>query len=269
MPIRPSVIVTTYNKPRELELVLAGLAAQKIPPKEILIADDGSKPDTAELISKWTRLCDTPVKHIWQEDDGFRKSKICNEAVRQSGGNYLIFLDGDSVPHPYWVKDHVVAARENTVLCGRRVRLGPAISEQIDLQDVQSGKLKIYAKNLIASAVHGETKRILLGIRLPAMLARCFHPTERRLMGVNFSLHKNLWEKIGGVYEADGKRCREDAELEIQLISAGVKRYPLINRAIVFHLYHPERAPNVELNRSVQTRYAEALAQRALNKNLR
>lgn len=269
MPIDPSVIVTTYNKPRELELVLAGLAAQRVPPAEILIADDGSKPDTAALINKWAELCDIRVKHVWQEDNGFRKSKICNEAVRQSSGNYLIFLDGDSIPHPYWVHDHIAAARDNTVLCGRRVRLGPSVSKQINLEDVQSGKLKIYAKKLIGSVISGETKRFLLGIRLPAMLARCFHPTERRLMGVNFSLHKSLWEKIGGVYEADGKRCREDAELEIQLISAGVRRYPLINRAIVFHLYHPERSPNVELNRNVQTRYAEALAQRALNKNIR
>ena len=87
-------------------------------------------------------------------------------------------------------------------------------------------------------------------------------------MGVNFSLHKNLWEKIGGAHEADGKRCREDAELEIQLISIGVRRFPLINRAVVFHLYHPERAPNVELNANIQNRYAEALAQRALNKNM-
>lgn len=269
MQILPSVIITTYNKPRELELVLAGLAAQIVPPVEILIADDGSTPDTAELIKKWAELIDTPIKHVWQEDNGFRKSKICNEAVRQSNGNYLIFLDGDSIPHPYWVNDHIVAARDNTVLCGRRVRLGPSVSKQIDLHDVQSGKLKVYAKNLINSAVKGETKRLLLGIRLPSLLARCFHPTERRLMGVNFSLHKSLWEKIGGVHEADGKRCREDAELEIQLVSAGVKRYPLINRAIVFHLYHPERAPNVDLNNNIQSRYADALSKRALNKNIR
>lgn len=267
MQIRPSVIVTTYNKPRELELVLCGLVAQKVAPLEILIADDGSTPDTAELIEKWSALCSTPIRHVWHEDLGFRKSKICNQAVAQSNGDYLIFLDGDSIPHPLWVNDHIVAATENTVLCGRRVRLGPKISEQIDLSYVQSGKLKIFSKQLIASAVDGETKRYLLGIRMPALLARCFHPTERRLMGVNFSLHKLLWEKIGGAFEADGKRCREDAELEIQLISNGVRRYPLINRAIVFHLYHPERAPNVELNNSVQTRYAEALAQRALNKN--
>ena len=79
-------------------------------------------------------------------------------------------------------------------------------------------------------------------------------------MGVNFSLHKELFERIGGLFEAEGKRCREDAELEIQLISSGTYRYPLINRAIVYHLYHPERAPNVELNDRIQARYKNCLA---------
>lgn len=269
MSIHSSVIVTTYNKPRELELVLCGLAAQIVAPGEILIADDGSTEETAKLIQKWSSLCDTPIKHVWHEDNGFRKSKICNEAVKQASGDYLIFLDGDSIPHPYWVNDHIVAARDNTVLCGRRVRLGPAISEKIDLQYVQSGMLTIFARELLASVFSGETKRYSLGIRLPGLVARCFHPKERRLMGVNFSLHKNLWEEIGGIYEADGKRCREDAELEIQLISIGVIRYPLINRAIVFHLYHPERIPNVGLNDKIQSRYDKALTQRALNRHVR
>ena len=266
MSIQPSVIITTYNKPRELELVLCGLAAQIVAPAEILVADDGSSPETAALIKKWSSQCDTPIKHVWHEDRGFRKSKICNEAVKQARGNYLIFLDGDSIPHPNWVGDHIVAARTNTVLCGRRVRLGPAVSDQIDLQFVRSGQLTIFSQRLIFSALGGDTKRYLLGIRLPTIVARCLHPTERRLMGVNFSLDKKLLEKIGGIHEADGKRCREDAELEIQLISAGVTRYPLINRAIVFHLYHPERAPNTELNNNIQSRYAEALAQRQLNR---
>ena len=269
MEIRPSVIITTYNKPRELELVLSGLSVQVVAPAEVLIADDGSTSETAAVIKRWSTQCSFPIKHVWHEDTGFRKSKICNEAVRQASGNYLIFLDGDSIPHPNWVHDHMVAAKDNTVLCGRRVRLGPVISKQIDLQFVQSGKLKIFTRQIIASALSGETKRFLLGIRLPGLLARCFHPTERRLMGVNFSLHKALWEKVGGAHEADGKRCREDAELEIQLISKGVRRYPLINRAIVFHLYHPERAPNKELNHIIQTRYSQALSQRAPNKNMR
>ncbi len=264
MSINPSIIVTTYNKPRELELVLCGLNMQKYLPAEILIADDGSTHVTADLIKKWASKSKTPIKHIWHEDIGFRKLRICNKAVKEAQGNYLIFLDGDSIPHPKWLKDHVTSAREGTVLCGRRVRLGPKISDEIDLQYVQSGKLRTITKPLLMSALRGDTKRVMLGIRLPSGLARCFHPRERRLMGVNFSLHKELFERVGSLIEVGEKRCREDAELEIQLISAGATRFPLINRAIVYHLYHPERPPDKELNDQIEARHAYALEQRNL-----
>ena len=264
MLIKPSIIISTYNKPRELELVLCGLSLQTHQPAEILIADDGSTRETADLVNTWNSNSAVPIKHVWHEDEGFRKSRICNEAAQQANGNYLIFLDGDSVPHPKWVYDHVTAARDNSVLCGRRVRLGPKLSDKIDVQYIKSGKLRTISTSLIMSAIRGETKRYTLGIRLPSLLARCFHPRERRLMGVNFSLHKELFDRVGGLFEAGDKRCREDAELEIQLVSAGAKRLPLINRAIVYHLYHPERPPNKLLNENIQSRYKQALRQREL-----
>ncbi len=237
---------------------------QSAPPTEILVADDGSSTETADTIEKWNAKSPTPIKHVWHEDKGFRKSRICNKAANQAQGNYLIFLDGDSIPHPKWVFDHETAARNNTVLCGRRIRLGPNISNEIDVQFIQSGKLRASTKSIISSAIRGESKRYLLAIRLPTFLARGFHPTERRLMGVNFSLHKELFERVGGLFEAGDKRCREDAELEIKLVSAGATRLPLINRAIVYHLYHPERPPNKSLNDDIQSRYEQALRQRQL-----
>ena len=263
-----SVIVTTYNKPKELELVLCGLNLQKAQPIEILIADDGSSIETKILISKWSDISKTPIKHIWHEDKGNRKLKICNRATNESQGNYLIFLDGDSIPHNLWVQDHIKSAKKNTVLCGRRVRLGPEITKNIDLTFVKSKKLEKLTGPVLSSALQKDTKRYTHGIRLPKKLARCLHPTERRLMGVNFSLHKSLFESIGGYSDHIGKhviakeRRREDAQLEIQLLKAGVKRYPLINQAIVYHLYHHERAPNKEIDKYIHSTYESALRER-------
>jgi len=177
-------------------------------------------------------------------------------------------LDGDSIPHHLWVHDHVKAAKRNTVLCGRRVRLGPEISKQVDLAFVKSGKLEKQLGTVLSSALHKDTKRFTHGIRLPKSLARCLHPTERRLMGVNFSLHKDLFSKVGGYTDQFGKhveskeRRREDAQLEIQLLKAGVKRYPLINQAIVYHLFHHERAPNKEIDDYIHNTYESALRER-------
>ena len=272
MKIQPSVIVSTYNQPHELELVLCGLNMQVHSPLEILIADDGSTQETKNLIKQWTSKSKIPIKHIWHEDIGHRKSKINNKAVNESTGNYLVFLDGDSIPHRYWIEDHVNAARSDTVVCGRRVRLGPKISKQIDLEFLQSRKLESLTGPVLSSALEKDTKRYLLGIRLPKNVARCLHPKERRLMGVNFSLHKILFKRVGGYIEYDNKNfettenVREDAQLEIQLIKIGVLRYPLINQGIVYHLFHPERPPNKKIDAKIQSQYLSALEERKLSK---
>lgn len=272
MTISGSVIVSTYNKPHELEMVLCGLSLQKKPPKEILVADDGSTQETAAVIEKWQQIITPPVKHIWHEDIGNRKLKICNTAAKEATGSYLLFLDGDSVPHSRWVSDHMDAAKNGTVLCGRRVRLGPRISKTIDVSFIESRNLEKIAGPLLFSALCKDTKRYLLGIRLPEWLARCFHPSERRLMGVNFSLHKTLFESVGryrdfdeNIYESKERR-REDAQLEIQLLKSGIHRYPLLNRAIVYHLYHPERQPNESINDGIEKAYKDALRYRKQTK---
>ena len=270
MTLKASVIVTTYNKPKELELVLYGLKLQKTCPLEILIADDGSSIETKNLISKWADTSVIPIKHVWHEDQGNRKLKICNRAVKESQGNYLIFLDGDAIPHKLWVHDHIKSAKNNTVLCGRRVRLGPEITKSIDIQFVSSNQLERLTGPILSSAIQKDTKRFAHGIRLPKLLARCLHPKEKRLMGVNFSLHKNLFESIGGYSDYIGKhviakeRRREDAQLEIQLLKAGTRRYPLINQAIVYHLYHHERAPNKEIDEYIHSTYESALHERKI-----
>lgn len=270
MSISASVIVSTYNKPRELEIVLCGLSLQKKLPSEILVADDGSTPETATVIEKWQEIIKTPVRHVWHEDIGNRKLKICNTAAKKSTGKYLLFLDGDSVPHSLWVNDHMDAAKKGVVLCGRRVKLGPKISKVIDVPFVKSKSLEKIVGPILFSALSKDTKRYLLGIRLSKWLARCFHPGERRLMGVNFSLHKALFESVGryrdydkNIYESKERR-REDAQLEIQLLKSGVCRYPLLNRAIVYHLYHPERQPNKNINDVIEKTYRDALRYRKL-----
>lgn len=268
MLINPTVIVTTYNKPNELDMVLCGLQQQKVFPHEILIADDGSTAATADIIKKWSTSIQAPLKHIWHEDLGNRKSIICDLAASKAQGDYLIFLDGDSIPHPRWVFDHIDAARANTVLCGRRVRLGKKISSEIDLNFIQSGKLYASIGPLLSSFLQRDSKRYSLGIRLPKLIARSLHLKERRLMGVNFSLPLALYKQVGGYSNINNKnlpsleRRREDAQLEIRLLTAGAKRFPLLNRAIVYHLYHDERPANEEINNQIQLQYESALAKR-------
>lgn len=265
-----SVLVTTYNAPAQLDLVLVGLSRQTRAPAEILVADDGSTPPTAELVC--ARAAEfagrgVPLVHVRHEDDGYRRAKILNEAARRAGGDYFLFLDGDSIPHPRWLEDHLALARPRRVLCGRRVRLGPAISARITREDVALGRLEPFLGPVLRSAFGGGTKRALLGLRLHPWLARAFHPRSRRLMGVNFSLSRADFAAVNGLDEEYVGYGLEDLDLEVRLRRAGMSLYPLLNRAVVWHLYHPMKSigPEIrarfrELEASGRTRARTGLA---------
>nr|NJM03518.1 glycosyltransferase [Desulfobacula sp.] len=102
-----SVIVTTYNRPGALKKVIAALFNQTRPPDEILVADDGSGPETRELMVELEQNPGPPLCHVWQEDQGFRLAMIRNKAVLKAKGEYLILLDGDCIPTRYFVADHL------------------------------------------------------------------------------------------------------------------------------------------------------------------
>lgn len=246
MPRSHSVIVCTYEQPRELDLVLCALARQRRAPDEVLVADDGSGAETAAVIETWRERLEIPLEHVWQRDDGYRKARIVNEAVRRSGGEHLIFLDGDSIPHRDWVGDHLQAATDNHVLTGRRVKLGPEVTARLGWADIESGRLDHPVRNLLRSRLAGDTKRLGLGVRLPRALTKVLHPRPRKLMGVNFSLPRAAFYAVNGYDEQWTVYGREDLDLELRLQRAGVPFAPLLNRAIVFHLFHPERERSAE-----------------------
>jgi len=236
-----SVIVCTYNAPAALDMILCALSRQSRMPEEIIIADDGSGPETAAVIKSWKPRLDSRVEHAWHIDNGFRKTSISNEAVRRSTGEYLVFLDGDAIPHHRWVEDHALAARPNRVSCGRRVKLGPEVSQQLDRSWIEDGRLESLTGPVLRSALKRDTIRLPLGIRTPVWVARIVQPRARRLMGVNFSLPRAAFERVNGYDEEPGIRARIDRDLELRLRRIGCEFHPLVLRAIVYHIYHDER----------------------------
>src|ERR1039457_4576134 len=90
-----SLIIATYNWKEALALVLATVRAQTVLPGEVVIADDGSRDDTREFLAREAATFPVPLRHLWQEDDGFRKGRILNEAMARANGEYLIAIDGD------------------------------------------------------------------------------------------------------------------------------------------------------------------------------
>jgi glycosyltransferase involved in cell wall biosynthesis len=140
---KPSVgvVFTTYNRPHDLERVLAGYARQSWRQFEIVIADDGSGDKTRECIVRARDAWDLDIRHVWHEDVGFRKCLILNRAIVETRADYLIFTDGDCIPHPEFVAGHVALARPGHFISGGCVRLGEIATQSIGAEDVLAGRV--------------------------------------------------------------------------------------------------------------------------------
>ena len=125
-----SVIFTTYNHPKWLEKTLWGFSAQTYRDFEIIVADDGSEQETRDVVEAMKSKIEIPIQHLWQRDNGFQKCKILNKAIVASQGEYLIFTDGDCIPHPDFVKNHVELSAENTMLSGGYFKLPLELSPE-------------------------------------------------------------------------------------------------------------------------------------------
>ena len=116
-----SVIVSTYNAEEWLEKVLIGYSVQTYHDFELIIADDGSRPSTKELIDRYRENYPVPIRHLWHEDEGYRRQEILNVAIVEASHEYIIMTDGDCIPRKDFVEVHAKYAEK-----GR-------ITEEIDL----------------------------------------------------------------------------------------------------------------------------------------
>src|SRR3984957_7614521 len=98
-------------------------------PFEILVCDDGSKIDTKNLVDSFAKKSRTPIIHVYQEDHGWDVSGIRNLGTLQSSGDYLVIIDGECVPHPSFIRDHMQAAETGCFVFGERSHV---VKEHID-----------------------------------------------------------------------------------------------------------------------------------------
>lgn len=126
-----SIIVSTYNQPRHLRRCLVSLEHQSSPDFEVVVADDGSRGETRRIIEQFARSSARRVRHVWHEDRGFRKTLILNKAVLASKSEYLVFIDGDCVAHPDFVREHTSKSERGHYLNGSLIRLDEGLSERI------------------------------------------------------------------------------------------------------------------------------------------
>ena len=228
-----SLIITTYNWPEALRLVLSSINDQSILPNEVIIADDGSRESTRKLIEEYKDILSIPTIHSWQEDYGFRLSKSRNRAIALSSYEYIIVVDGDMVLHKDFVKDHKRFAQEGIYVQGSRVLL----------QEEFSNNLFEQKKFIQPTFFSKEVKNKINLLRLP-LLSIIFsyfkNQNINRVRGCNFSLFKKDIIKVNGFNEEFKKWGKEDSEFVQRLFNSGIYRKNLKFSGIQYHLYHKE-----------------------------
>ena len=234
-----SVIVATYNRPDALDAVLRSLARQRDADFEVLVADDGSRPDTAAVVTQWQGRIGRRLVHVWHPDDGFRLAEIRNRAILAAAGAYCIFLDGDCLARGDFVAAHRALAQRGWFVTGNRVLLSRELTQRVLSESVAAERWTL-AQWLAARSSRG-INRLAPLISLPLgplrkMPARAW----RGARGANIAIWRSDLTAVDGFDSGFAGWGREDSDLFVRLIRAGVRRKDGRYATGVLHLWHPE-----------------------------
>ena len=254
-----SVIFTTYNSPDWLAKVLWGFHYQADIEFEIVIADDGSRSDTEQVIKAFSAQTHLTVKHVWHADEGFQKCRILNEAILAAEGEYLILTDGDCIPRHDFVTAHRQEAEPGRYLSGGYFKLPLAVSQAIDQNAIEAGLC--FDRQWL---LHQGMKSSLKFMKLTASggQSKWFNrltPTKRTWNGHNASGWKADALAVNG-FDERLQYGGLDCEFGERLVNLGVRPKQIRYSAITVHLDHPRGYASAEgwaRNRAIRRTVAD------------
>ena len=228
-----ALVITTYNWPAALDLVLASAAFQSRAPAEIHIADDGSKDDTKHIVQLWQKRLDIPIYHHWHEDNGFRPNPVRNESAANVTSDIMITIDGDMIMHPKFIEDHIKFSKPGHFIQSRRVRL----TRQLTQRALNERKYKF------SLFTRGITRRFQ-AFRNPllAMLSTNVDTSMRNIRGANMSMWHKDFVAINGFNEDIVGWGFEDHDLTARFYNHGLKRTYVRHAALAYHLDHDDNS---------------------------
>jgi glycosyltransferase involved in cell wall biosynthesis len=234
-----SVIVTTYNREDALDAALRALAHQSDRNFEIVIADDGSRPDTARVAQSWKARLPLPLKHVRHEHRGFRGGEIRNRGIRASNGELCIFLDGDCLAKPDFIATHRRLHEPGWFVTGNRILLSRELSEAVLAQGLAPETWNFGA--LLRERLRGGVNRLLPTLRLPLGPLRKFKVTSwDGAQTCNLAVARADLDRIDGFDCAYTGWGLEDSDLVVRLLHAGLRRKDGRFATGVLHLWHPQ-----------------------------
>lgn len=232
-----SVIISTYNAEAWLEKVLWGYSCQSFKDFEIVIADDGSGPKTKDLLDTFINEHGLNINHVWQEDDGFQKSRILNKAIVACKSDYIVMSDGDCIPRADFLEIHENNKEIGYFLSGGYFMFPMDISQKIDKNDIFSGDC-FDVKWLKENGLKSSFKNNKLSAKgFKSTLLNTLTPTKPSWNGHNASGWKKDIVAING-FDERMQYGGQDRELGERLVNKGIKPKQIRYSAICVHLDH-------------------------------
>lgn len=232
-----SVIVSTYNQPEWLHKVLHGYLYQSFTDFEMIIADDGSDERTRKVIEDFRPLADFPIRHLWHEDQGYRRQTILNAALLDATRDYIVMTDGDCIPRPDFLAVHQLHKKPGHFLSGGYCKLPMDLSKSLTLDDIREGRA--FETKFLRE--HGLTDfSPIFKLKLPVSLAPLVDtitPTKATWNNCNASGWTADLLAVNGFNE-DMQYGGADRELGERLSNDGVSGLQIRYQAIVLHLDH-------------------------------
>jgi len=253
-----SVVFTTYNSPAWLQKVLWGFANQTYQDFEIIIADDGSGPETRDLIERMREETGLTIRHIWHEDNGFQKCQILNKALLNVRTDYIVFTDGDCIPRKDFLAEHAKNAEPGYYLSGSYYKLPMSTSETITKDDIDTGRC-FEVSWLHANGLPRSRKTMKINAsHFWAKVLNKITPTKCNLKGSNASAWLDDVLAVNG-FDERMQWGGLDREFGVRLINHGITPRHVRYNAICVHLDHARGYKDPEMvKRNKQLRLTNA-----------
>lgn len=243
-----TVLIATYNWHEALNLCVRSLWNQSVLPQEIIICDDGSGEETALSIKLLQQKSPVPIRHVWQEDNGYQAASAINKGAAIAASDYLIQTDADMILHRHFVKDHLTHAKSKVFYCGNRYNISEEISESI----LQSGDFKVPARLIVSRNMRKRWRvKFLQKISIELYKIKDMHTY---VASCNLAYWKKDFLSVNGYDENFTGWGFEDIEYALRLMNNGIELKFIRFGAIGFHLYH-----NMTSRHNANNNYKKAL----------
>jgi glycosyltransferase involved in cell wall biosynthesis len=262
--MKSELVISTFNKPVSLDLCFQSVTSQDHVLSSICIADYGSGPATRAVIEAFAKESKVPVRHVWHEDNGFEKGAILNKAIASSAADYLIFIDGDVMISPGFVRRHVLLARRGWFNSGSLIRLDKLTTAAVTRPMVKD--MTVFRTDWLK-----ETKSFrgisswLKAATLPFWMLNALErrtPIRCSFCGANSSAYRDDIIAVNG-YDERIKYGGQDKELGERMKNAGVRGRHVRYTAPLVHLDHPRGYDRPEIRAVNRKIRAETKANRA------